>query len=198
MTSALQATDLGKRYGRKWALSGCTLDIPTGHVVGLVGPNGAGKTTLLHLAVGLLTPSSRLHQRPGRGAGDERRATRSNRIRRAGHPGLREPLYRRAPEHGCGAESELGRRRWPSGESTNSDLIRSQRAGRLSGGQRAQLALTLAIAKRPSLLLLGRTGRGSGPLGSTRVPGHTDGSRGGQRSQRHPELASRGRSRARL
>jgi len=58
MTSALLAVDLGKRYGRKWALSGCTLDIPTGHVVGLVGPNGAGKTTLLHLAVGLLSPSS--------------------------------------------------------------------------------------------------------------------------------------------
>jgi len=55
MTSALLAVDLGKRYGRKWALSGCTLDIPTGHVVGLVGPNGAGKTTLLHLAVGLLS-----------------------------------------------------------------------------------------------------------------------------------------------
>lgn len=58
MTSALHATDLGKQYGRKWALSNCTLDIPDGHVVGLVGPNGAGKTTLLHLAVGLLTPTT--------------------------------------------------------------------------------------------------------------------------------------------
>src|SRR5580698_4867929 len=58
MTSALSATDLGKRYGRKWALSNCALDIPEGRVVGLVGPNGAGKTTLLHLAVGLLTPTA--------------------------------------------------------------------------------------------------------------------------------------------
>ena len=58
MSSALCATDLGKRYGRKWALSGCTMDIPVGRVVGLVGPNGAGKSTLLHLAVGLLTPST--------------------------------------------------------------------------------------------------------------------------------------------
>src|SRR5213078_3805514 len=49
---------LGKRYGRRWALSDCTLAVPTGKVVGLVGPNGAGKTTLLHLAVGLLAPSA--------------------------------------------------------------------------------------------------------------------------------------------
>ena len=54
----LNAQRLGKRYGRRWALDQCDLDIPAGHVVGLVGPNGAGKTTLLHLAVGLLTPSA--------------------------------------------------------------------------------------------------------------------------------------------
>src|SRR6266536_6310168 len=58
MTAVIQAQGLGKRYGRRWALTDCTLDIPTGRVVGLVGPNGAGKTTLLHLAVGLLAPTS--------------------------------------------------------------------------------------------------------------------------------------------
>ena len=57
MTYAISASGLGKRYGRKWALSNCSLDIPEGRVVGLVGPNGAGKTTLLHLAVGLLSPT---------------------------------------------------------------------------------------------------------------------------------------------
>src|SRR5580704_13520013 len=54
----MQARGLGKRYGRRWALSDCTLSIPAGQVVGLVGPNGAGKTTLLHLAVGLLAPTT--------------------------------------------------------------------------------------------------------------------------------------------
>ena len=49
---------LGKKYGRKWALSDCTLEVPAGRVVGLVGPNGAGKSTFLNLAVGLLTPSA--------------------------------------------------------------------------------------------------------------------------------------------
>jgi ABC-2 type transport system ATP-binding protein len=58
VTTVLEADGGGKCYGRKWALSECTLAIPAGKVVGLVGPNGAGKTTLLHLAVGLLQPSA--------------------------------------------------------------------------------------------------------------------------------------------
>ena len=54
----LQASAVGKQYGRRWALRDCTLAIPDGKVVGLVGPNGAGKSTLLQLAAGLLTPTS--------------------------------------------------------------------------------------------------------------------------------------------
>src|SRR3954470_22266974 len=71
MTAAIEAVGLGKRYGRRWALTECTLSIPTGRVVGLVGPNGAGKSTLLHLAVGLIAPSagaiSVLDERPRSG-----------------------------------------------------------------------------------------------------------------------------------
>ena len=58
MTAVLEASRLGKQYGRHWALRDCTLAIPAGRVVGLVGPNGAGKTTLLQLAAGLLVPTS--------------------------------------------------------------------------------------------------------------------------------------------
>ena len=58
MNAVLEAEGLGKRYGRRWALSDCDLQIPPGRVAALVGPNGAGKTTLLHLAVGLLSPTS--------------------------------------------------------------------------------------------------------------------------------------------
>jgi ABC-2 type transport system ATP-binding protein len=58
VTSAVRTTELTKRYGRRRALDGVTLDIPAGHVVGLVGPNGAGKSTLLQLTCGLLTPTS--------------------------------------------------------------------------------------------------------------------------------------------
>ena len=56
--TALDARGLGKQYGRRWALTDCTLEIPEGRVVGLVGPNGAGKSTLLNLAVGLLAPTT--------------------------------------------------------------------------------------------------------------------------------------------
>ena len=71
MTAVIETNDLGKQYGRKWALRDCTVSIPEGKVVGLVGPNGAGKTTLLSLAVGLLTPTrgsiTVLAGRPGDG-----------------------------------------------------------------------------------------------------------------------------------
>ena len=58
MTLVLRTDALTKSFGRKRALSECTVDVPAGHVVGLVGPNGAGKSTLLNLAVGMLEPSA--------------------------------------------------------------------------------------------------------------------------------------------
>jgi ABC-2 type transport system ATP-binding protein len=71
--SALEATGLGRRYGRTWALRDCTLALPQGRIAALVGPNGAGKPTLLHLAVGLLAPTAGtirvLGQTPGRDPG---------------------------------------------------------------------------------------------------------------------------------
>jgi ABC-2 type transport system ATP-binding protein len=57
-TVAIRTSKLGKRYGARWALRDCTLEIPSDSVTALVGPNGAGKTTLLHLAIGLLKPTS--------------------------------------------------------------------------------------------------------------------------------------------
>jgi ABC-2 type transport system ATP-binding protein len=58
MTEAIETFDLGRKYGKQWALQGCTFSLPAGRIAGLVGPNGAGKTTLMHLLVGLLTPTS--------------------------------------------------------------------------------------------------------------------------------------------
>ncbi len=153
MSSALAAIDLGKRYGRKWALSKCTLDIPAGRVVGLVGPNGAGKTTLLHLAVGLLRPSTGsitvLDQVP---------ACSAQQLGRIGFVAQDTPVYAGLS---VAAHLQMGaalNASWDMqiAERRISDLglDPKQHAGRLSGGQRAQLALTLAIAKRPSLLLL--------------------------------------------
>ncbi|MBO3750656.1 ABC transporter ATP-binding protein [Streptosporangiaceae bacterium NEAU-GS5] len=153
MTPVLKAQALGKKYGRRWALRDCTIDIPAGHVVGLVGPNGAGKTTLLKLATGQLEPSAGditvLGARPGR---------TSAQLARVGFVAQDTPLYAglSVTDH-----LRLGARlnpRWDDGMARERlarlGLVLGQRAGRLSGGQRAQLALTLGLAKRPELLIL--------------------------------------------
>lgn len=152
--SAVLDTDrLGKRYGRRWALSECSLAIPAGKVVGLVGPNGAGKTTLLHLAVGLLAPTSGSVTVLG-----DRPAGSPVQLARVGFVAQDTPLYAGltvAQHLQMGAwlnpswEAELARNRVAT-----LGLDPRQRAGSLSGGQRAQLALTLAVAKRPRLLIL--------------------------------------------
>jgi len=153
VTAALATRALGKRYGRRWALSGCTLEVPAGHVAGLVGPNGAGKTTLLQLAVGLIEPSA------GSIAvlGEEVAAT-SAQLARVGFVAQDTPLYQSLS---VADHLRLGAALNPGWDQTLADariarlgLDRAQHAGTLSGGQRAQLALTLATAKRPELLVL--------------------------------------------
>ena len=153
MNTVLNTRKLGMRYGKREALTDCTLTIPSGHVVGLVGPNGAGKTTLLNLAAGLLTPTSGtievLGGRPGRGTAQ---------LARVGYVSQDTPVYATlsvADHLRFGAHLNPG---WDAalanGRIARLGLDPAQRAGKLSGGQRAQLALTLAIAKRPELLLL--------------------------------------------
>jgi len=153
VTAVIRTEGLGKRYRRRWALADCTLGIPAGHVTGLVGPNGAGKTTLLSIAVGMLRPTTGSIEvcggRPGAGA---------DQLAKVGfvaqdtptYPGLTVDEHLRLGAHlnpgwdDAVARSRIGRL----------GLDPAQRAGKLSGGQRAQLALTLGLAKRPELLIL--------------------------------------------
>jgi ABC-2 type transport system ATP-binding protein len=153
MTAVLQANGLGKRYGRRQALTDCTLDIPPGRVVGLVGPNGAGKSTLLQLACGLLSPTSGTIEVLG-----ARPASGPQHLAKVGFVAQDTPTYA-----GLSVADHLrfGARlnpTWDAGLAARRigqlGLDPEQRAGKLSGGQRAQLALTLAIAKRPQLLIL--------------------------------------------
>jgi ABC-2 type transport system ATP-binding protein len=150
--SAISTHGLGKRYGSKWALEDCTIEVPEGSVTALVGPNGAGKTTLLQLAVGLTRPS----------AGDVTVLGLSPRdpalLARVGFVGQEHPLHRGFTV----AETlKLGRNLNPGWDDALAhervqrlDLPLDRPVGRLSGGQRAQVALTVALAKRPELLLL--------------------------------------------
>ena len=153
MNAVMAASGLGKQYRHTWALRDCTLAVPEGHVVGLVGPNGAGKTTLLRLATGMLTPTrgtiTVLGERPAAGPAQ---------LARVGFVAQDTAVYARltVADHlrfgawlNPGWDDDLARQR--IGQLA---LDPKQRAGSLSGGQRAQLALTLAMAKRPELLIL--------------------------------------------
>ena len=142
MDYVIETNGLGKRYGRRWALAGCTLTVPAGQVIGLVGPNGAGKTTLLELAAGLRRPTAGTIMVCGR----------------VGFVAQDAPVY---PGLSVATHLRMGQAlndRWDAALARrhvlDAGLDPRQRAGRLSGGQRAQLALALAIAKRPGLLIL--------------------------------------------
>ena len=153
MTAAIETQGLGKRYRRKWALVDCTLSIPAGHVVGLVGPNGGGKTTLLSIATGMQASTAGtievLGARPAAGPAQ---------LARVGYLPQNAPAYTglSVADH-----LKLGAHLNPAWDAELADgrigrleLDPGQKAGTLSGGQRAQLALTLAVAKRPELLIL--------------------------------------------
>jgi ABC-2 type transport system ATP-binding protein len=152
--TALRLDGLGKRYGTKWALRDCTLEVPAGTVTALVGPNGAGKTTLLQLAVGLTRPSAGSVSVLGLSPQDQAREL----LPRVGFVAQEHPLHRGFT---IAETLRLGRELNPTWDDAFArerldrlGLARRQRIGKLSGGQQAQVALTLALAKRPELLLL--------------------------------------------
>jgi ABC-2 type transport system ATP-binding protein len=149
----IEASGLGKRYGGTWALRECTLAIPAGHVAALVGPNGAGKTTMLNLAVGLAAPTAGIVTvLGGQPAGSPasldgiafvaQNTPLYKNLSAADMLHLTRNLNRRFDQAAAEARlAELG-------------IPLKRKAGRLSGGQQAQLALTLALARRPQLLVL--------------------------------------------
>jgi ABC-2 type transport system ATP-binding protein len=152
--SAIRTDGLGKRYGSKWALSDCTLEIPRGSVTALVGPNGAGKTTLLQLAVGLLDPSAGSVEVLGLSP----REDAAELLPRIGFVAQDRPLHKGLS---IGEMLHFGRAMNPTFDEALArervqrlNLPMSQKTGKLSGGQQAQVALTLALAKRPELLML--------------------------------------------
>ncbi len=153
MTAVLEAKALAKRYGRTWALRDCTFSIPGGHVVALVGPNGAGKSTLLHIAVGLAQPTGGAVSVLGNRAPSD-----PDSLARVGFVAQSAPLYR---TFSVADMLHLGRAmnpHWDEGYA-HTRLARlgiplERHVGQLSGGQQAQVALSLALAKRPDLLLL--------------------------------------------
>jgi ABC-2 type transport system ATP-binding protein len=151
--TAISAEGLGKRYGSKWALRDCTFALPEGRVCGLVGANGAGKTTLLKLLTGLSRPSAGRVEVVGQAPAD-----RAEFLGEIGYLAQDVPLYRRwsvADHLRMGAHLNL---RWDDAVArdrlTALRIPFDQKVATLSGGQRAQVALALALAKRPRVLML--------------------------------------------
>ena len=151
MTAALETRALGKRFRRGWAVRDCTLSIPEQAIVGLAGPNGAGKSTLLSLAVALLAPTegeiSVLGHDPWR---------EPDTLEEIGYVAQDAPLYRSFT-----VEETLDYARRMNGswdreiaERAFDQLPRRTRVSALSAGERARLALAVALGKRPRLLLL--------------------------------------------
>jgi ABC-2 type transport system ATP-binding protein len=151
---ALRTEHLGRRYGKAWGLRDCTLEVPAGAVAALVGPNGAGKTTLLEMIIGLLEPTE------GQVSvfGETSHANTAETLARVGYVAQDHPLYR---DFTVADTLHLGRAmnpRWDQQlavarmEALGIPLKKKVKS--LSGGQRAQVSLTMALAKRAPLLVL--------------------------------------------
>jgi ABC-2 type transport system ATP-binding protein len=151
--NVIEAAGLGKRYRRTWAVRDCTLAIPPGRVAALVGPNGAGKTTLMHMAVGLTRPTAgSVTVLGGVPAGS------LDALNRVAFVAQDAPLYRNLPVADMLHLARNLNRRWdqPAAEARLAALKipLDRKIGQLSGGQQAQVALTIAMARSPELLIL--------------------------------------------
>ena len=151
---ALRTERLGRRYGKMWGLRDCTLEVPAGAVAALVGPNGAGKTTLLEMIIGLLEPTE------GQVSifGEASRAGTAETLARVGYVAQDHPLYR---DFSVADMFHLG---WAMNPGWDQQLAAARvdtlgiplrhKVRSLSGGQRAQVSLTMALAKRAPLVVL--------------------------------------------
>ena len=153
MLSVLSTTNLGKLYKDNRALKNCTIDLPAGAVVALVGPNGAGKTTLLEIIAGLLLPSTgqvRLFEKTEPGSLEA--------LQRMAFVAQNSPLNRNTKVKNSIRITELLNvtfdREYAFTRLDNLRVPLNRRIGQLSGGQKSQVALTLALARKPNLLLL--------------------------------------------
>ncbi len=153
---ALEAVALSKRYRRsgKWALRDVDLAIAAGTITALVGPNGAGKSTLIRSWMGFERPSSG----SVRVAGIDPQADGPAAIAKVGYVSQSIVLYRGLT---VGQHLDLARDLRVefdmSGARERLDQLAipiDQRGGDLSGGQAAQVALSIALGTGASVLLL--------------------------------------------
>jgi ABC-2 type transport system ATP-binding protein len=151
--NAVETRNLGKKYRETWALRDCDLAIPAGHIVAVVGPNGAGKTTLLHCAVGLSVPTTgTITVLGGIIAGSQ------DALDQVGFVAQDAPLHKQLTVATMVEVTQNLNYRFDVVQAkerlTGLEIPLNRKIGKLSGGQQSQLALTLSLARSPSLLVL--------------------------------------------
>jgi ABC-2 type transport system ATP-binding protein len=153
VTTAIQTKGLGKRYKSFWALENCNITVPQGSVSALVGPNGAGKSTLLKLLTGLSNASAGESEVLGKAP-----MQHQDFLADIGYLAQEIPLYKALSAADHIAMGHHLNTRWDDafarGRLKELGIPLDRPVGKLSGGQRAQVALALALAKKPKLLLL--------------------------------------------
>jgi len=162
--SCLTVRNLGKNFGSKNALTGITLDVKEGEIIGLVGPNGAGKTTLIKLIMGLLKPDAGSVSLYGKD------------IKAVGHDVMRRVGY--IPDEPffydfmtARQTIEFNRRFYPNWDSQKCDdllkrfhLPLNEPVKNMSRGMKAQLGLILVLAQKADFLVLDEPLEGLDPL----------------------------------
>jgi ABC-type multidrug transport system ATPase subunit len=159
MTATWGCQGLGVRYGDTVALEDVSLEVPAGAVAAVVGGDGAGKTSLLRAVAGTVRPSAGTVRRPDR--------------RRLGYvsagPGVwtdltvDENLRFAGRAYGLSAD-DLEVRIGALLDRTGLAGAHDRLAGRLSGGMRQKLAMAMAVAHEPELLVLDEPTTGVDPV----------------------------------
>jgi ABC-2 type transport system ATP-binding protein len=172
----VEARDLSKRYGNVWALRECSFQLPANRIIALVGANGAGKSTLMSIISGMLAPTSGsllVHGRP---------VVKGRSTNGGGPAGSRvailaqdKPLYRDFSVTDMLRFGRSTNRVWDQRRALSwlerFDIPLDRRCGKLSGGQRAQVALAVALGSRPAVLLLDEPLANLDPVARTEVTG---------------------------
>ncbi|MET8912630.1 ABC transporter ATP-binding protein [Micromonospora sp. NPDC004551] len=173
---AVEARDVGRRYGTVWALRECSFQLPANRIIALVGANGAGKSTLMSIIAGTLTATSGsllVHGRPVvKGRSTNGGGSAGGRVAILAQD---KPLYR---DFSVSDMLRFGRstnRVWDQRRALSwlqrFDIPLDRRCGKLSGGQRAQVALAVALGSRPAVLLLDEPLANLDPVARTEVTG---------------------------
>lgn len=162
--NVMETQDLYFSYGRNVVIQGLSLAVPKGKVYGFLGRNGAGKTTTLQMLLGILEPKTGMINFLGTSA----RRTTPTMKKKIGYVSQHQHFYDWMKVH------RLGRfvsGFYPTWDKQNfRDLLEKlhikpqQRVGDLSGGTKMKLAMALALAPKPDLLILDEPTAGVDPI----------------------------------